>query len=136
LASGWTFSLWRFVPPDASATAVATHVNASARVGEATGHTDRAIVLVEHYGYPLAFYGSVRGVPWPRSDDLVFQAARGDAPMGVEARFRELADRSDAEYFIVMDGDEWERQPELRSYLESQFPMAAEGPGFLVFDLR
>jgi hypothetical protein len=136
LASGWTFSLWRFVPPDASQAAVSTHVDGSARVGEAIGHSDRAIVLVEHYGYPLAFYGSVRGVPWPRSDDLVFQEARGDAPMSVEDRFRELAGRSDADYFVVMDGDEWERQPELRSFLASRFPTVAEGPGFLVFDLR
>jgi hypothetical protein len=135
-ASGWMFSLWRFVPPDASESAVATHVAGSAAVGEAVRHSDKALVLVEHYGYPLAFYGSVRGTPWPRSDDLVFQAARGDAPVSVEERFEELAGKAGAEYFVVMDLDEWARQPELRAFLESRFPVAAEGPGYLVFDLR
>jgi hypothetical protein len=136
LAGGWMFSLWRFVPPEPSAAAVDRNVRVSEEVGELLDHTDNALVLVEHYGYPLAYYGSVKGEPWPRIEDFSYQDARGLAAPTVEDRFDELAAESEAEFFVVVDFDEWARQPELQAFLASRFPVYAEGPGYLVFDLR
>jgi hypothetical protein len=135
-AGSWMFSLWRFVPPEQSAAAVERNVYVSAEVGDLLDHSDNALVLVEHYGYPLAYYGSIKGEPWPRIEDFSYQDARGlDVPT-VEERFDELAAESEADFFVVIDFDEWERQPELQAFLESQFPVHADGPGYLVFDLR
>jgi hypothetical protein len=135
-AGGWLFSLWRFVPPEQSAAAVERNVTVSSEVGEVLDHTDNALVLAEHYGYPLAYYGSITGEPWPRIEDFSYQDARGLAAPTVEERFDELAAEAEADFFVVVDFDEWERQPELQAFLESQFPVYAEEPGYLVFDLR
>jgi hypothetical protein len=136
LASGWLYSPWRFVPQVASAEAVEQNVAVSEVVGQLTNHTDHALVLAEHYGYPLAYYGAVKGTPWPWADDLRFQEKRGDPAVSVEDRFAELVGTSEAEFFVITDLDEWGRQPDLETFLRSRFPVHAEGPGYLIFDLR
>jgi hypothetical protein len=132
----WTTSVWPVVPRAADPVAVDQKVRVSRDVGVATDHTDRALLLGDNYGYPLAFYGSVRAKPWPWSADVDFQAARGDAPLSVEQRFDELSRETGPDFFVVTSLDEWERQTELQAFLTARYRLFAEGPGYLVFDLR
>jgi hypothetical protein len=136
LVGGLLFSLWRFVPPSVPEAAVHENVTVSREVGEVVGHSDRAIVLAQHYGYPLAFYGSVRGEPWPTGADQVFLDARGDDPLTVEEQYDQLAETTDADYFIVVDLAEWSRQPDLQAFLRGHFDVVAETADYVVFDLR
>ena len=132
---GFAYSLWGFVPPEANAASVHRNIEVAAQVGDVVGHR-HALVLAEHNGYPLAYYGSVKNLEWPESDDLRFAAAHGAAPFSVEDRFDELQAQIHGEFFIVLDMPEWDEQPELQAFLRSRFPVVAETDEYLVFDLR
>ena len=127
---------WSVIPPPVDTAAVDRNVRVSQEVGAVTDHTDRALLLGDDYGYPLAYYGSVKSDPWPWIGDLDHLQARGAGQLGVAERFDELSQAIGAEYFIVTDMDAWNVQPELEAFLRSRYPVVAETDDYLVFDLR
>jgi hypothetical protein len=42
----------------------------------------------------------------------------------------------DSEFFVVTMFDELEKQPYLKKILYEQYPIFAEGDGYIIFDLR
>ena len=127
---------WSLVPPPVDSAAVDRNVRVSAGGRSVTNHTDRALLLGENYGYPLAYYGSVKSEPWPWTGDLDYLDARGDKPLGVADRFDELPRQADAQYFIVTDIDAWHGSPSWRRSCGVAYPVSAETDDYLVFDLR
>jgi len=81
------------------------------------------LALSTDYGYPLAYYGWQNSTPWPSSGEIK-QLSR---------TFKQLA--SNKSYFLITDMDEFDRQPGLKTLLNTQYPVLAQGKGYLLFDL-
>jgi hypothetical protein len=69
--------------------------------------------------------------------------------MVADVKLRELAGQESKEFlaqftsmtsgmdlFVITSLPEFEDQPELKQYLDSHFPITAQGDGYLIYDLR
>ncbi len=93
----------------------------------------KVVALSEDYGYRMNYWGWLNVTPWPSAGDLWYQEKRGD-PQDFSQVFDKHA--KGRAFFLVTDFDEWEAQEDLRDYLETYYPLYAEGDGYLIFDLR
>jgi 4-amino-4-deoxy-L-arabinose transferase-like glycosyltransferase len=100
-----------------------------ASIGDAVGHGPSVVALSQYYGYPLVYWGWQRATIWPEYRGGVF----GGNTTDFEQRFNTLT--KDQIYFLVTDFDELELQPELSEYLYENYPIHAEGDGYIIFDL-
>jgi hypothetical protein len=94
-----------------------------AQVGAAIGHQPGVLALTTDYGYPLAYYGWQNSSIWPASVDI-HNTAKTFAGL--------TANKS---YFLVTDFDEYDLQPDLQKLLNTNYPILAQGRGFIIFDL-
>jgi len=106
-----------------------------AELGNALPKNGAYIALTQEYGFRLMYYAWTNAALWPYQADLRFAELRGDAD---DRPFEQVfGDRTaEARYFLITHFGEFERQPELKRKLERSFPVAAEGGGFIVYDLR
>jgi hypothetical protein len=104
-----------------------------AEIGEQIGEDASVIALTENYGSRLEYWGWKGSVAWPYVGDAGYVNVRG----GV-LTFDDLFDRraSKMTYFLVTDFDEFDRQPELKERLFSDYPLSFEEDGYLIFDLQ
>lgn len=105
-------------------------------IGETVEHSTRTIFLAWEYGAPLCFFGGLAGTYWPDERDVWAHGLRGVPPLAAAERFARRYERLGAEFFIVEDMAKWKRQPDLQALLRGRFPVVAERPDFVVFDLR
>jgi hypothetical protein len=99
-------------------------------VGEAIPSDGNMIALTQDYGYRLMLYGWRRVSLWPLATGL--SEARNPDKNNAE-QFAELTDGMD--YFLVTAFGQLDKQPGLKKILE-QYPIAAQGDGFVLYDLR
>jgi len=94
------------------------------------------IALTQDYGNRLKYY-SLR-IPqrlWPSGADLqLAQAAGAERIADFQAFFREQTEGMD--YFLVNLFGDLEAQPLLKAELSEHYPVAAEGDGYILYDLR
>lgn len=102
-------------------------------VGDILREEGNVVALAKDYGYRLNYWGWLNTSHWPSEGDLWYQEKRGD-PQGFAQLFEKHA--RNRSFFLVMDFDEWEAQSALQGYLLEQYPLFAEGEGYLIFDLR
>lgn len=104
-----------------------------AEIGQQFEDGERVIALTQNYGSRLEYWGWRGSVNWPYLGDAGYANIRG----GVFS-FDDLFNRysSKMTYFLVTDFDEFDRQPELKERLFSFYPVASEGDGYLIFDLK
>ena len=100
-----------------------------ARVGDAVGHMPSTIALTQDYGYPLVYWGWQRATLWPETLSSIL----GGKPDNFKRRFNTLT--KGMIYFLVTDFDQLKLQPELEGQLYGNYPIFAEGEGFVIFDL-
>ncbi|UCC32585.1 MAG: hypothetical protein JSU86_09930, partial [Phycisphaerales bacterium] len=105
-------------------------------IGEVVNHSDRTIFLAHGYGRPLAYHAEIAGVNWPSTGEQRTQRMRGRAPLSANERFEQIRQRTSPDYFIVTDGQQFDKQRDLRKLLFTQFPILAQTEGYLIFDLR
>jgi hypothetical protein len=103
-------------------------------LGEALPEDGPIIALTQDYGFRLMYYGWTHAELWPYQADLGFAELRGDAD---NRPFDQVfGDRTaGARYFLITHFGELERQEDLLQRLERDFPVAAEGDGFVLYDL-
>ncbi len=101
-----------------------------ASVGEALDHQPSVIAVTQDYGYPLVYWGWQRVTVWPEARGEFFGAQSNE---DTASRFDRLT--SNKAYFLVTDFDELDRQPGLEEILRGNYPIHAEGEGFVIFDL-
>jgi len=92
-------------------------------MGSVLDHQPGVISLITDYGYPLEYYGWQNTDPWllaPDNKDL-------------SNNFRTLAGKKS--YFLVTDLHEFDLQVGLRTLLYRRYPILAQGPRYIVFDL-
>ncbi len=90
------------------------------------------IALTQDYGSRLEYWGWKSSYTWPYVGDLTYAQVRGTG-FSFDKLFTKYASKRD--FFLVTDFDELNRQPDLKERL-SNFPVYAEGNGYVVFDLR
>jgi hypothetical protein len=99
-------------------------------VGEAIPADADVIALAQDYGYRLMYYGWRRVDLWPLASGLA--ELRGNQ-INAEKIFTESA--ADKDYFLVTSFNQLDKQPDLKKILDG-YPIAAQGEGFVLYDLR
>lgn len=99
-------------------------------VGEAFPSDAKVIALTQDYGYRLMLYGWRKVDLWPLATEL--SATRNPDKDNV-AQFSELTDGKD--YFLITAFGQLEKQPGLKKILDT-YPIAIEGDGYVLYDLR
>ncbi len=92
------------------------------------------IALTHDYGDRLAYYGWVNVHNWPETKAMAYRELRGGETMSFDEWF---ADRTEGmDYFLVTRLNEFSRQQELYAHLTEEYPVVAEGEGYILFDLN
>ena len=92
------------------------------------------IALTHDYGDRLAYYGWVNVHNWPETKAMAYRELRGGETMSFDEWF---ADRTEGmDYFLVTRLNELSRQQELYAHLTEEYPVVAEGEGYILFDLN
>lgn len=93
----------------------------------------KVLALTQDYGYRLMYYGWRKVNTWPNRAEQKLMGLRGS-----EKDFEDFASRQFAgqSYFVVTSFSQFNDQPELKNYLSENYPVLAEGSGYLIFDLR
>ena len=76
------------------------------------------------------YYGWRRVDLWPLASGLA--EVRGNT-INAEKTFAEMA--ADKDYFLVTAFNQLDKQPDLKKILDG-YPIAAQGDGFVLYDLR
>jgi 4-amino-4-deoxy-L-arabinose transferase-like glycosyltransferase len=103
-------------------------------VGDQLPRNGRIIALTQQYGQPIAYYGWKRVSLWPISQELNLSAVRGEDEKEFEAFFAKRIEGFD--FFLVTAFNQLRRQSDLEQTLYADYPIYAEGGGFVIFDLR
>lgn len=105
-----------------------------ANIGEVIDHNPSVVGLVHDYGNRLTYYGWVTPKIWPPLGQQNLRNMQGKPAIEVKEWFDERAGNKD--FFLVTMKRQFEKQPELKKLLEENFPVYAEGDGYLIYDLR
>lgn len=105
-------------------------------IGEHVSHSARTIFISFGNGKPLEYHARIAGIYWPNTGDLFAERIRFGRTPAISERFEKTLNRSGAEYFIITDLPEFDRQSELRELLVRRFPVLVATRGYAIFDLR
>ncbi len=105
-----------------------------ANIGEVIDHNPSVVGLVHDYGNRLAYFGWLTPNLWPPLGQQNLRELQGKPAIEVKEWFDKRA--GDKDLFLVTMRNQFEKQPELKKLLQDNFPVYAEGDGYLVFDLR
>jgi len=106
------------------------------KIGQLVRHSTRAIFLSYHYGNALSYHGRIAGLYWPSTQDLRVYRMEGRPPEDVASRLARLREPNGADYFIVTDLGELDRQSDLKEFLTGRYPKLAQTERYVVFDMR
>ncbi|MEJ2354230.1 MAG: hypothetical protein P8Y03_31035, partial [Anaerolineales bacterium] len=94
----------------------------------------KIIALTQDYGYPLMYYGWKKVNLWPDTAERNLANLRGKGGDDLQKEFNERIQGKS--YFLVTDFDQFDHQPVLKELLYEEYPIYAQGSGYLVFDLQ
>ena len=92
----------------------------------------KIIALTQDYGYRLMYYGWRKVTLWPNRGEIKLTALRNS-----NKEFEEFfARRTEGKrYFLITAFRQFEDQPALQQVLSEHYMVAAQGQGYLIFDL-
>jgi len=105
-------------------------------IGERVGHSAKTIFLTFAYGKPLQYYGDLSGEFWPSQGDLRYERVRGIPGINASELFQTRFLKDSPEFFIITDFQEFDRQSDLKNFLTRSYPLFAQTPDYLIFELR
>jgi Dolichyl-phosphate-mannose-protein mannosyltransferase len=111
-------------------------VTTAEEIGEVLRHSSSLVVLSGDYGLPLEYHGWVSGMAWPLTSEFEWERLANVPTLSAAERFQAWFAKTSPEYFVVMDLDELDRQPDLKQFLYEHFPVKAQTAEYLVFDLK
>ena len=106
------------------------------RIGTLVNHSTRTIFLSPDYGLPLEYHGDLSGVPWPIASDLEWEGLAGVRRLSIQERLKKLVQKDPADYFIILSYEEYDKQRDLKAFLERRFPVVARSEDYLIFRLE
>ena len=121
-----------------------SEVKIAEEIGEIVGHSANTVLLTPDFGRVIAYYGELSGLPWPISGSLRERKERGLLIPGKKELFNEryLLIRTHGKYikytpdfFIITDFREFEKQTDLKEFLNINFPVKVRTEDYLIFDL-
>jgi hypothetical protein len=105
-----------------------------ANIGEVIDHNPSVVGLVHDYGNRLAYFGWLTPKIWPPLGQQNVRELQGKPAIEVKEWFDKKAGNKD--FFLVTMKNQFEKQLELKKLLQGNFPVYAEGDGYLIYDLR
>ena len=111
-------------------------VKIAKEVGEVVGHSTKTILLTQFHHLTFKYHGELSGKSWPSQGYFRATAMRGERRPSAEERFNTQYSKDDPEYFIVTNYRELQIQTDLKNFLVRNFPLLAQNPNYLIFDLR
>ena len=93
------------------------------------------VSLSADYGMRLRYFGwKAARSEWPTAADLNLFSLAGNADMETQVYFDE--ETTGADYFLITAFQELDNQPALKQILEEQYPLYAQGDGYMIYDLQ
>lgn len=105
-----------------------------ASIGEQLNHSSSVVGLTSDYGASLEYWGWTSITSWPSSGDATYQEIFGGTADPFLDEFTRLT--AGKRLFLVTDFDEFDRQVELKAFLQTNYPIFVEGAGYIIFDLE
>lgn len=102
-------------------------------IAQALPEDGKITALIQDYGFRLMYFGLEKVNLWPVTGEQELSALRG-SEKSFDTLFANKTEGS--RYFLVTAMGQYNQQPELRSMLENNFPLIAQGDGYLIFDLQ
>jgi hypothetical protein len=104
-----------------------------ASIGDILGHTlEPVISLAQDYGGRLAYWGWQPNISWYDDSQLELRQMAG-RDIDLATRFSEIV--KDKRFFVVTHLASLESDSYLKATLYNNYPVYAEGKGFVIFDL-
>lgn len=96
------------------------------------------IALTQEYGYPLVYYGWRKVALWPNRGERNLSSLRDTNAEKAQQAFADFfAKRTEGRsYFLITAFNQLNDQPDLKQFLQDNYPVLAEGNGYLIYDLR
>lgn len=92
----------------------------------------KIIALTQDYGYRLMYYGWRKVDLYPPSSEQELAELRGREKDFVQSFTKRIDDK---DYFLVTAMGQLNNQPTLKKTLYDNYPLIAQGDGYLIFDL-
>jgi hypothetical protein len=102
------------------------------KIGDLLPVDGRIIALTQDYGYRLMYYGWRKVTLWQTSSEQNLAELR-NREKEFSTSFSNRIEGKD--YFLVTAMGQWKSQPTLQKTLTENYPLIAEGDGYLLFDL-
>lgn len=90
------------------------------------------VALTQDYGYRLEYYGWMNAENWPASGDFYVRELAGKPKSDILKKIQN--DIQGKQYFLVTLLDDFDRQSELKEYLNKTYPVE-KGDGYLIYNL-
>lgn len=101
-------------------------------IGSLLPSDGKIIGLTQDYGYRLMYYGWRKVILWPPRGEFKLAKLRGNEKEFDDYFNKRIEGKS---YFLITAFNQFKDQPVLKETLYERFPVYAEGPGYLIFDL-
>jgi hypothetical protein len=102
------------------------------KIGSLLPTDGKIVALTQDYGYRLLYYGWRKVTLWQTSGEQELADLRG-REKEFENSFTNKIDGKD--YFLITAFNQLNDQPKLQTMLSSNYPVFAEGNGYLIYDL-
>lgn len=108
------------------------------KMGQELPAEGQIVALTHDYGVRLGYYGWRFVHLWPGSEEFNMLSMRASSSGEEAADFETLfqAETHNMDYFLVTRFDQLEAQPLLKERLYTQYPIIAQGNGYILFDLE
>lgn len=113
-----------------------SQINIAREIGVTIAHSTQTIYLAPEQGYALMYYGEFSGLYWPYRYDIRDEALWLGHTISTPERFRTLDIAVDADYFIVVDREEFAAQSDLQQYVVNNYPIFKETDDYLIYALK
>jgi 4-amino-4-deoxy-L-arabinose transferase-like glycosyltransferase len=102
------------------------------KIGSLLPTDGKILALTQDYGYRLLYYGWRKVTLWQTSGEQGLADLRGKEK-DFEASFTNKIEGKD--YFVITAFNQLNSQPKLKEFLSTNYPILADGNGYLIYDL-
>jgi len=108
------------------------------KMGQELPKDGQILALTHDYGVRIGYYGWRFVHLWPGTEEFSMLSMRASSSGEESGDFEQLflAETTGMDYFLVTRFDQLEAQPLLRDRLYAQYPIVAQGNGYILFDLK